>query len=141
MLTLGLSIAGSSAAIAGAIEDGVSANQKGDYATALAIFRPLAEQGNVDAQFGLGAMYWDGHGVAQDLKEAVKWFQLASAQGHANAQFALGLMYANGQGVLKNKKEAVKWYRLAAAQGFASAQNTLGAIYYGGRHEGLRHHE
>jgi uncharacterized protein len=39
------------------VEDGQAAYQIGDYATALEIFRSLAEQGNASAQFNLGVMY------------------------------------------------------------------------------------
>jgi hypothetical protein len=42
-------------AAAGPLEDGQAAYQRGDFATALQIFRPLAEQGNAEAQRMLGA--------------------------------------------------------------------------------------
>ena len=38
-------------AVAGPFEDGVAAAQRGDYATALRLRRPLAEQGNASAQY------------------------------------------------------------------------------------------
>ncbi len=48
---------------------GFAAHNRGDYATALREFRPLAEQGDVDAQFNLGLMYSKGQGVPQDYAE------------------------------------------------------------------------
>ncbi len=39
---------------------GVEAHDRGDYATALTEFRPLAQQGVASAQFGLGFMYHQG---------------------------------------------------------------------------------
>ena len=51
------------------------------------------------AQFLLGAMYDEGHGVSQDYKTAVKWYTLAAEQGVARAQFNLGLNYATGLGI------------------------------------------
>jgi len=39
---------------------GVVAYERGDYATALTEFRPLAQQGNAGAQFNLGQMYRKG---------------------------------------------------------------------------------
>ncbi len=39
---------------------GVEAYLRGDYATALTEFRPLAQQGNAGAQFNLGQMYRKG---------------------------------------------------------------------------------
>ena len=37
-------------------------------------------------------MYDNGKGVAQDSKEAVKWYRLAADQGNASAQYSLALM-------------------------------------------------
>ena len=51
---------------------GFYAYDRGDYATALKEWRPLAEQGHAKAQYNLGIMYDDGEGVAQDYAEAVK---------------------------------------------------------------------
>ena len=82
-----------------------------------------AEAGDADAQFNLGVMYYQGLGVEQDLKEAVKWYQKAADQGDvAMAQFNLGVMYEKGKGVEQDFKEAVKWYQKAADQGDAMAQ-------------------
>ncbi len=49
-----------------------------------------AEEGDAIAQSNLGFMYRQGQGVAQDFKEAVKWFQKAADQGDANGQKILG---------------------------------------------------
>jgi len=64
--------------------------------------KALAEQGNSDAQANLGVMYYNGDGVKQDYKEAVKWSRKAAEQGDANAQGNLGAMYHKGQGVPKD---------------------------------------
>jgi TPR repeat protein len=109
---------------------GLEAVQKGDYVTALKEFTPLAEQGNADAQYNLGAMYYHGQGVSQDLKAALKWFTLAAEQGNfVHAQYNLGLMYFNGRGVSPDYKAALKWHTLAAKQGHATAQFILGVMY------------
>jgi hypothetical protein len=119
-------------ALAGQLEGGEAAFKKGDYATALKLWRPLAEQGLADAQYNLGRMYDYGWGVVQDFNETSKWYRLAAAQGNANAQHSLGDMYILGTVGVQDYKEAVKWYRLAAEQGFADAQNSLGAMYWAG---------
>ena len=54
-----------------------------------------AEQGDVDAQYNLGDMYYHGKGVPQNYTEAMEWFRLSAEQGFAKAQFALGVMYDN----------------------------------------------
>ena len=109
-------------------QKGLEAAQSGDYVTALREWKPLAEQGNEVAQYGMGYLYKHGYGVSQDYKTAFKWFTLAAEQGLAHAQNNLGLLYENGQGVSQDYKTAVKWYRLAAEQGFAPAQHNLGRI-------------
>jgi TPR repeat protein len=92
-----------------------------------------AEQGDAPAQLNLGWMYFEGKGVPQDYKTAVKWFRLAAEQGDAGAQYNLGLMYAKGQGIPQDDKTAVKWFRLAAEQGYADAQHNLGVMYNQGQ--------
>ena len=113
--------------------DGWVAYKKEDYQTAFNEWKPLAEQGDADAQTNLGVMYDNGQGVSQDYKQAVKWYRQAAEQGLARAQTNLALMYDNGQGVSQDYKEAVKWYRKAAEQGYAIAQYNLGVMYDNGQ--------
>ena len=54
------------------LDEGVAAYKRGDYATALREWRPLAKQGNAKAQFVLGVMYDKGRGVPQDYAKAGK---------------------------------------------------------------------
>ncbi len=111
-------------------EEGYAAYLRHDYATALQVWQPLADQGNTAAQAGLGIMYVDGDGVAQDYTEAAKWIRKAADQGYGNAQAALGVMYDNGMGGLPvDYAEAVKWFRKAADQGSAVAQWGLGVNF------------
>jgi len=110
-----------------------NAYQLGDYAVALREFRPLAERGNVLAQYKLGLMYNNGEGVRQDFREAVMWFSRAAVQGYAPAQTSLGVKYEHGQGVKRSNREAVRWYRHGATQGHATAQYRLGRMYVQGR--------
>ena len=108
---------------------GLTAAQSGDFATALNEWKPLAGQGDADAQTNLGLMYQNGWGVPQDDKEAVYWYKLAAEQGDAKAQYNLGVMYDVGEGVPQDDKEAVRWYTLAAEQEHAKAQYNLGVMY------------
>ena len=47
---------------------------------------PLAENGNAEAQFYLGTMYYKGLSVPQDRDEAFGWFQKSKEQGHKAAR-------------------------------------------------------
>ena len=98
--------------------------------------RIAAEQGDRDAQFNLGNIYWHDWVVDQDRGEAVRWFRKAAEQGHVVAQFNLGLAYANGKGVITDEREAVRWYRKAAKHGHVGAQNNLGNLYW--NREGMK---
>lgn len=102
---------------------------RGEYALAEREFRPLAERGNVLAQYKLGLMYNNGEGVPQDYRQAVDWFNRAAVLGYAPAQSSLGVKFEKGQGVKRNYSEAVRWYRFGAEQGYAMAQYRLGRMY------------
>jgi uncharacterized protein len=119
--------------LAGPVEDAAAAYKRGDYATAMRLFRPLADDGDASAQVVLGFMYKRGQGVPQDYAAAVRWYRLAAEQGDASAQADLGFMYEMGQGATQDYAEAVRWYRLAADQGVATAQAALGFMYEAGR--------
>ena len=120
-------------ATAGPLEDGQAAYQKGDYATALKIYRPLAEQGNASAQTALGVIYEHGQGVPQDFRQALLWYIEAAYQGDPDAQSNLGAMYANGWGVPQDYAQAVVWYRQAGERWNAGAQRNLGLMYEHGQ--------
>ena len=61
---------------------GFAAAQKGDYAAALREWTPLAaEQGDAEAQFNLGVMYFEGQGVLQDYVTAHMWANIAPVNG------------------------------------------------------------
>ena len=116
-------------AVAARADPGMDAYDKQDYVTALKLWQPLADQGNAEAQFGMGLLYDDGYGVKLDDVQAVFWYRKSAAQGYAAAQYNLGVAYDDGEGVAQDKVKAVEWYRLAADQGDADAQFNLAVSY------------
>jgi TPR repeat protein len=90
-----------------------------DVAAAVRELKPLAEQGNAQAQFNLGSLYYQGRGVRQDYTEAAQWMRKAAEQGHIFAQVTLGSIHAEGvQGAIqKDYPQALMWFIFAAAQG------------------------
>jgi TPR repeat protein len=80
-------------------------------------YRKAAEQGEAQAQFNLGWLYYTGQGVTQDYRQAADWFRKAAEQGFAKAQYNLGLMYGTGQGVTQDYIEAHKWWNIAGGGG------------------------
>jgi TPR repeat protein len=75
-LTASLVLVAMAGAVAAPFEDYLAVYNKGDYATALRLIRPLADKGNADAQYNLGVLYEKGQGVPQDYAEAMKWYRL-----------------------------------------------------------------
>ncbi len=113
----------------GDYETGFEAYEVGEYATALAEWQPLAEEGDANSQYGLGLLYGNGFGVAMDDALALRWYGLAAQQGHAGAQCNLGVIHMNGWGVPMNETVASRMYLMAAEQGVTEAQIALGVIY------------
>ena len=111
------------------IEVAVAAFESENYAQAIELFMPLAEAGNDDAQFYLGAMYQSGLGIEASDETAFYWFERSAENGDDEAQYSLGLMYANGEGVKSSSKKARKWFERSAEQGHDGAQYELGEMY------------
>src|SRR3990170_2456211 len=117
----------------GQFEDDTAAYERGDYATAFRLMKPLAGKGDAKAQHNLGVMYDKGQGVPQNYTEAVKWYRRAAEQGLPEAQFNLGSMYYNGQGVPQDYILAHMWLNLAASRYPASVKKDLNdAVNYRG---------
>ena len=128
-----LVVACATGAAAGPIEEAKSAYERGEFALAARLYRPLAEQGDALAQYNLGVLYRKGRGVPQDDVQARQWYEKAAVQGQAKAQYNLGTLYFNGEGVPKDYQQALRWFRLAADQGEAVAQTKIAIMYDDGR--------
>jgi hypothetical protein len=111
----------SQSAVAGAFEDGSNAWDRGDYASAMRLLRPLADRGDPKAQNRVGMMYQRGWGVPLNYADAVSWLRRAADQGDADAQNNLAFMYLYGRGVSQDYVSAHMWFSLAASAGVRSA--------------------
>ncbi len=129
----GVALALLGVAAAGPLEDGRAAYQRGDFATAMRLLLPLADEGDAGAQTDLGWLYANGYGAPRDYAEALAWRRKAADQGNAIAEFSLGLMYREGLGVPQDFAQAVLWTRKAADQGHAGAQLSLGLMVRDGQ--------
>jgi TPR repeat protein len=107
-------ILGIAGALAGPWEDGMVAYNRGDYAPAIRLFRPLAEAGNPKAQTVLGVMYHRGQGVARNSVRAFIWFSRASARGDANEKI-------KAKAGLRQVSQAMTREELSQAQEMARA--------------------
>lgn len=110
------------------VKAGIAAWQRADYSAAVAIWRPLAEGGDADAQFNLGQAYRLGRGVPLDLSAAKVWFERAARSGHVDAETTLGLLtFQNG-----DRAAGLKWLKQAADQGEPRALLVFGTALYNG---------
>jgi uncharacterized caspase-like protein len=85
-----------------------------NYATALALWLPLAEQGDPQAQTYVGDIYERGLTGSPDYEKAAEWYHRAADQGYASAQVSLGQLYERGAGVPEDRTQAMNLYRQAS---------------------------
>ena len=110
------------------VRDGILAWQRADYAAAVAIWRPLAENGDADAAFNLGQSYRLGRGVKIDLALAQSWLEKAARAGHLDAQTTLGLLLFDSG----NRDAALQWLKKAAERGEPRAMLVYGTALFNG---------
>ena len=72
--------------------------------------RRAADKGNAGGETNLGALYANGWGVPQDVREGIKWWAKAAAQGKEGAIENLRRAAANG---LPEAAAALRRLRLA----------------------------
>src|SRR5438045_9708289 len=108
------------------VKAGIEAWQRADYSAAVAIWRPLAERGDADAQFNLGQAYRLGRGVPINLSQARTWFERAAGTGHLDAETTLGLLLFQ----TADQAQGLKWLRQAAEQGEPRAMLVYGTALY-----------
>jgi cell division septation protein DedD len=129
---LAVSAAAALALAAGAaqadVKTGVDAWQRGDFAAAVAEWRPLADNGDADAQYNLGQAYKMGRGVPADLHIAQTWYEKAAQQGHPQAAANLGLiLFQSGE-----QQRAMPWLKMAADADDPRAEYVFGTALFNG---------
>lgn len=125
-------LAATGASVHADIPEGRAAYAAQDWRSAYREFLPPAKAGNPEAQFMIGTLYSQGHGVWRNYPQAVQWLQLAAAQGYPQAQEALGRLYHDGTGVARDGAQALQLFQAAAKQNLAAAQYDLGVLFSSG---------
>ncbi len=123
---------GTTAAFAGAFEDGAAQYKRGAYGQALNSWRGLS-QTDATVQNNIGIMYMDGKGVARNMPLAVQWLSRSAANGSSLGQNNLGGLYRDGKGITRDFAKAVTYFSASAAQGNAAGQLNLGLMYLHGQ--------
>ncbi len=91
----------------------------------------LAAEGNPEAQFQLGNMYYlppRHSGIPKNFHKAFNLFQQAASQGHATAQHNLAVLYYRGEGVDIDRVKAIAWFSIAKKNGSKSATKHLNEL-------------
>ncbi len=90
------------------------AYDRANYASALKIWLPKAQEGDATAQLYVGEIFEKGLGAKSDYNAAAQWYEKAANQGNFQAQLNLGHLYEKGLGVPQDKEMAMRWYRKSA---------------------------
>lgn len=118
---------------------GLKAHDDGEFESALALLKPLADKGISRAQIRIANMVFSGNGVLRDkqsasllAEDALPSIQKFAEEGRTWAQTELANSYQIGLGQTRSTQSALKWYLAAANQGYPKAQARLGLIYLRG---------
>lgn len=99
----------------------------------LAQLRERAEQGDMDAEYQLGSLYFLA--TPKDLKQAAYWWKRAADHGQAMAAVSIAYLYTGQTDAsYTNEPDMLKYLQQAAVQNNAMAQHMLGAFYLTGEH-------
>lgn len=110
------------------VKDGVDAWQHSDYTGAVAIWRPLAQKGDPDANFDMAQAYKLGRGVPTDLAQAKTLYGVAARGGHVQAAANYGLLlFQDG-----DRANAMPWIKKASDAGDPRAQYVYGTALFNG---------
>ena len=94
--------------------------QKGNYEKALKIWTVEADEGNKEAFYNIGLLYFFGNGVEKNLPLAFEYCQKAAFMGSPRAQNNLAFMYIKGLGVEKSYINSYAWATVAIKHGYNS---------------------
>jgi antitoxin component YwqK of YwqJK toxin-antitoxin module len=116
----------------------------------LAKYRALAKQGDANAEFNIGLIYYDGRSASEEgiwveamskaagrsIAEAEQIWAGMDSSKKSSAQRDSAVKAAQADIQRKNYKNAAKWFGLAAKHGDAEGQYYLGVLY--NRGEGVK---
>ena len=106
------------------LTSGLAAFEAKNYLDAFKLLKPIADQGDAEAQCIVANMYHLGLGLERDVLEAVKWYKKSADQGYGVASNNLAEIFAFGDlGIATDRTGAEKWYQKAKEQRFLHSRN------------------
>ncbi len=115
------------------LESGIAAFETKNFAHAIKLLSPIAEEGNADAMYRMAIMLQNGLGCVADEKKAFKYMGDAALQDFPLAQHAYAFMFFEGECTEKNIEKSIEWFTKAAEQGLLGSATTLAMIYEEGK--------
>lgn len=103
----------------------IGRDMKNDFAK----YKRLAEQGDAEGLFYVGAYYGTGDVVAQDYEKSREYLEKADRLGYLDATYELGRYYMHGFGVKADTKKALCYLKRAAEKGHADAAAVAAQMY------------
>lgn len=100
-----------------------------DYDLAFALNARAAALGLPDAVLSMGWFYFNGFGVAPDLRSAERWYRRSARRGEPRAMFSLGQIACEE----KRFDVAHDWFHLAFKKGHVRSLYWLGKLYWRGQ--------
>ena len=105
---------------------------KKEYKKSFLLLKQANKEGDINALYTLGYMYYYGYGTKKDYNKALQYFLRASKKGSVKSFEYLGYMYGNGQGVKIDDKKAVYYYELGVKNNSAGSMCDLAEYYING---------
>ena len=136
--------AGAQSPASGKLEEGLNAYDEAiaskepfhpGYKRALAAWEPLAQAGDLVAQYHVGLLYYFGAGgITIDQVKGIQLIKGAAQAGYPTAQAFMGLMSENGDGMFtkRGEPEALGWYLRAADGGQCAGVKRMVKAYENG---------
>lgn len=105
-------------------------NFKKDFQKSNKYYHIAAENGDPDAQYMLGYMYYYGH-IEKNIHKSLKYHEMAAMRGHMLSAAHLALLYQIPE--IHNYDKAFYFAKYAADCGDAPSEFMLGTLYLSGR--------
>ena len=109
---------------------GLDLLKKKDYDNAIKYFEESASQGNSEAIYQLGKIYYYGKGVEKNYQKAKEYFEKNEIIEHVMSIYYLGIIYYYGRGITKNIEIAKEYFTKSANKEHYNSRFYLAEIAY-----------
>ena len=114
------------------LETALKFYEQKDYKQAAFYFAQADTLNIAQASFALGAMYFSGKGIEQDIDKAFSYYEKAAGMNYAPAQTTLALLYIYGKNIAQDMDKGLHYLQNAAGNGEREAQLLLAKWYENG---------